>query len=136
MLMKSWRLVLLVAVLAGCAPMSAQGIRESGQKQSFTVSANYQAVYRTLTDEMRRCMQTGMITATVIIQADLFTDIRKGVITPTMHGGLGATPLFVVDVVGLEGDSSRIDVMTRGDGTNDTKALRGVFNGTPLCARG
>lgn len=128
--------VVVASLLGGCAQMSAQGIRQTGTKHSFTVNMNYQAAYRTLSDEMRRCMQFGVITATVIVQSDLYTDIRKAVITPTMHGGLGAMPLFVVDVVGLEGDLTRIDVITKNDNPGEAKGLQDVFNGTPICAPG
>jgi hypothetical protein len=116
--------------------MSVQGIRDTGTKRSFTVGRNYQAAYRILSDEIRRCMQTGMITAAVIVHSDLYTDIRKGVITPTLHGGLGAMPLMVVDVVGLEGETTRIDVINKNANTEDVKAMQAVFSGATLCAPG
>lgn len=118
-----------------CAPMSAQGIRDAGNTQSFTVPINYQAAYRILLDEMRRCMQGGLITATVIVHGDLFTDIHKGVITPTMHGGFGAMPLVVVDIVELDPSSSRMDVLSKSAGSSDPKLLKGVFDNVPLCQK-
>lgn len=129
------KIVMLSGVffLSACAPMSVQGIREAGNIESFTVAENYQAAYRLLVEEMRRCMQYGMITASVVVHGEVYTDIKKAVITPTMHGGFGAMPLFVVDIVEVNAGSARVDVITKSAGTADARLLKGVFEKTPLC---
>lgn len=124
-----------LAALAGCAPVPVATIRDSGDRQSFNVAGDYQANYRRLLDEMKRCMQSGMITATVVVHGDLYPDIRRGTIEPTTHGSLGADVLFVVDVVGESEGSTRVDVISKTAGSSNAKLLRGVFDGTPLCQR-
>lgn len=123
-----------LGTLAACAPMSVQEIRATGARESFSIPGNYQANYRILVDEMRRCMQSGMITATVIVHGEIYSDIKKAVITPTMHGGLGASPLLVVDVLETGANETRIDVMSKSAGSTNAKLLKGVFDKTPLCA--
>lgn len=126
---------LLLAILAGCAPMTASSLRDQGARQTFEVAGDYQSNYRILLDEMRRCMQGGMVTASVIVHGELYSDVRQGVITPTMHGGLGAEVLLIVDVSGDASASTRVTVTSKSDPAKDAAALQAVFNGTPLCRK-
>lgn len=129
-------LIFLVLVgLAGCAPVNVATIRNTGELQSFQARGNYQANYRLLLDEMRRCMQSGMITASVIISGDLYPDVQKGTITATRHGAMGADVFMVVDVVNESSDATRVDVRTRSTSVKDAALLRGAVDGTPLCAK-
>ena len=71
------------------------------RQYTFEVSENYQPVYRKVLAQTRKCYQTGMITAQMVIQGDLFHDIKSGVITVALHGGLGVDTYQVIDITAI-----------------------------------
>ena len=122
-------------MLASCMTLSEQGFRDQGVKESFTVQRNYQDAYRGLSAEMKRCYQVGMITASTVVQSELFTDIRKGTITTALSGGFGNKTMLVVDIVSLDDGSSRIDVISNPSKASSFQNVNGFFSGNPMCQR-
>lgn len=98
----AWRVVLALAgaALAGCAPTTAAGVRALGPERAYVFEApeNYQAVYRKVLERSRTCFQVGALTAQMVVQGDLYHDIRSGTITVALHGGLGIDTYRVVDI--------------------------------------
>lgn len=90
----------LVIALLGCAPATLDGVRKMGADRSYTFTApqNYQQVYRTVLDQARKCYQTGMITAQMVVQGDLYHDIKSGTVSVALHGGLGVDTYQVIDI--------------------------------------
>lgn len=90
----------LAIALVGCAPATLEGVRKMGPDRSyaFTAAQNYQQVYRTVLDQARKCYQTGMITAQMVVQGDLYHDIKSGTISVALHGGLGVDTYQVIDI--------------------------------------
>ena len=90
--------------LQGCAPSTAGGVREMGPERRITFVApeNYQPVYRKILNQARKCWQTGLITAQVVVQGDLFHDTKSGTVTVALHGGFGVDTYQVVDVSELD----------------------------------
>ena len=78
---------------------------------TFTVPEGYQLVYRKILDQERKCWQTGLITAAIVVQGDLFTDIKQGTITTALHGGFGVDTHRVIDVLGMDNGSTRVTGM-------------------------
>lgn len=103
-------MALAVALLAGCAPATVGALRtQSAGKQVFEVDTNYQAVYRTIIERARSCFQAGMITAQMMVQGDLYTDIRSGTISVALHGGLGVDTYLAIDVSAIGENRARVE---------------------------
>lgn len=71
------------------------------RRYSFDVDADYQTVYRRIVDVERRCYQGSMITANMMVNADLYTEMKRGEISVGLYGVI-AQIHQVVDVSGLE----------------------------------
>lgn len=90
-----------LVILAGCAPATMQGLREQGTHESFEVDQNYQAVYRTVIANARKCWQAGMITAQMMVTGDLYTDIQSAEVTAALHGAAGVDTYLGIDIKAL-----------------------------------
>jgi hypothetical protein len=101
MLKKSIYLALagVLICLTGCAVTPTE-LRNTtpDHRAMFTMQQNYQAAYRAILERQRACEQAGMITASVVVQGDLFTDLQSGTITTALHGGLGVQTMTVIDL--------------------------------------
>lgn len=108
--MRTTALLLAILMLYGCAPTTAIGVREMGAERrvAFEAPANYQAVYRKVLDQSRKCWQSGMVTAQMVVTGDLYTDIRSGTITVAMHGALGVDTYQVIDISALDDTRSKV----------------------------
>lgn len=101
----------LICLLTACAPATMQGVREKHSGEySFTANESYQAVYRTVLHQARDCFATGMITAQVIVDGDLYTDIKSGNISVALHGGAGVDTYLVIDIKESTPTSSKVTV--------------------------
>lgn len=74
----------------------------------FVTQENYQPVYRKILEQARKCYQTGLITAQMMVQGDLFHDTRSGTITVALHGGLGVDTYQVIDVFALDDTQTKV----------------------------
>lgn len=75
---------------------------------SFSVPENYQPVYRKVLSQARKCWQTGMITAQMVVQGDLFHDTQSGTITIALHGGFGVDTYQVIDISAIDERNTKI----------------------------
>ncbi|RIY41976.1 BPTD_2524 family lipoprotein [Neopusillimonas maritima] len=102
--------VLTTIALAGCAPATLDGVRQMGPERSttFTADQNYQQVYRKILRQARACHRTGMITAQMVVQGDLYHDIQTGTVSVALHGGLGVDTYQVIDVVAVDESTTKI----------------------------
>jgi hypothetical protein len=100
---------LLLAALTGCAPATLQGLREkpTGTGQ-FEVDQNYQQVYRTVITNARKCWQSGLITAQMVVTGDLFTDTKAGEVTVALHGAAGVDTYLGVDIKAVADDRTQV----------------------------
>lgn len=65
-------------LLGGCFPATKEALKaEAAQKWQLELQENYQAVYRRLAERMRECMQSAWIGDQVVVNADLYTDLRR-----------------------------------------------------------
>jgi hypothetical protein len=96
--------------MAGCAPTTAVGVREMGpeRRYEFVAPENYQPVYRKILEQARKCHQTGLITAQMVVQGDLYHDTKSGTITVALHGGLGVDTYQVIDVAAIDEQQTRV----------------------------
>lgn len=105
-------LVLIGALLAGtgCAPSTAGGVREMGEtrRYAFIAAENYQPVYRKVLTQARKCHQTGMITAQMMVQGDIYHDTKSATITVALHGGLGVDTYQVIDISAIDDRQTRV----------------------------
>lgn len=103
-------IITVFALLSGCAPSTAGGVREMGATRQYTflASENYQPVYRKVLDQARKCNQTGMITAQLVVQGDLYHDTKSAIITVALHGGLGVDTYQVIDINAIDEKQTKI----------------------------
>lgn len=108
----AWNVALALAgaALAGCAPTTAAGVRALGPERAYVFEApeNYQAVYRKVLERSRTCFQVGALTAQMVVQGDLYHDIRSGTITVALHGGLGIDTYQVIDITAIDAASTKV----------------------------
>ena len=84
---------------AACAPTTMQDVREKHSGEyTFAVHEPYQKVYRTILYQARKCFATGMITAQMVVDGDLFTDLKTGNVSVALHGGAGVNTFLVIDI--------------------------------------
>lgn len=120
-------LFVALVTLTSCAPSTAAGVRALGETRQFTFTApqNYQAVYRKVLDQSRTCWQGGLITAQMMVNGDLYTDIKSGTITVALSGGLGVDVYQVIDISLVNENESLIKAyFPRGQVANYGKMLK------------
>lgn len=101
----------VLLIIVGCAPATIEALRENhANKLSFDVKENYQPVFRKVLKTARKCFQTGLITAQMVVQGELYQDIETGTITVAIHGGLGVDTHLAVDVTAIDEDNSKVTV--------------------------
>lgn len=107
--MKKTTVVLFLCFAAGCAPSTAQNLREKHHGRAvFEVQENYQPVYRKILTNARDRFQAGLITAQMVVQGDLYTDTKSGNVTVALHGGLGVDTHMTIDIEALSENQTRI----------------------------
>lgn len=107
--MKLQVLIIIFFLLGGCAPGTAQGLRDKySGKFVFKVDENYQSVYRKIVTQARNHFQTGLITAQMVVQGDIYTDIKSGNVTIALHGGLGVDTYMTIDINALSDNQTRV----------------------------
>lgn len=109
--MKNTIVVLFLCFVAGCAHSTAQGLREKHHgKIIFEVQENYQPVYRKIVTHARERFQGGLITAQMIVQGDLYTDIQSGNVTVALHSGwpVGVDTYMTIDIEALSENQTGI----------------------------
>lgn len=103
-------LALVSLALTGCAPSTAGGVRSMGPSRQveFIAPENYQPVYRKTLEQARKCWQTGMITAQMMVQGDLYHDTKSGTITVALHAGYGVDTYQVIDITAIDEHSTKV----------------------------
>lgn len=102
-------LVLTVALaLGGCASSPDDVRRSAAERTEATVEGNYQAVHRRLLAQARKCFTAGMITGSMGVEHELYTDIRQGTVSVVIYGGFGPMTFLVVDIEAIDEARSRV----------------------------
>ena len=102
----------LCLVVTGCAPTS-QALRENPKNSyEFLAEENYQSVYRKILPVARKCYQGGLITAQMVVQDELYHDIKSGSVSVALHGAFGVETYLTIDVLGLNNSRTKISVFT------------------------
>lgn len=108
--MRKLLIAFTLVTIWGCAPPTALLLKQDhAGKRTFDVEMNYQPVYRLIVTQARKCYQTGMITAQLVVQSDLFTDIQEGNVTVALHGGFGVDTHMTIDIKALSEARTRVD---------------------------
>lgn len=104
-------LILIAAgALTGCAASTPQEARnmEPARQYRFEVGADYHTAYRRILDAARNCYQGQVFTATMLVNGDLYPDIKSGTVTVGMYG-IASSLYQIIDVRGI--DTSRTEVI-------------------------
>lgn len=130
--MKALLPISLIAILSACAAATPQEARNLGpeHRYSFEVAADYQTVYRRIVEVERDCYQGNMLTASMVVNADLYPDTRSGTISVGMYGM--ATSIYqVIDVRAIDSDHSEVRaVFPTGSAEGWGKKVEAWANGT------
>ena len=109
--MKTIFVILIALSSVACAPATVEGLRKDhANSYAFEIEENYQPIYRKILSAARKCYQTGMITAQMVVQGDLYHDIKSGNVTVALHGGFGVDTHMTVDISALNDEKTRIVV--------------------------
>lgn len=127
--MKTIAALLFVAVLAGCT--TVQDLKTSGYRDSFVVQQNYQATYRTLSDELRRCLQGAMSGA--VVTGEVFTDIKRAEIRPMMSGPYATYPMAIIEITEIDAGSAKVEYIGKKEKSGTPEKLAAIFSGKPFC---
>jgi hypothetical protein len=100
---------IIAATLAGCASSSPEDARNLGpdRKYSFDVAVDYQTVYRRIVDIARSCYQANLITASQIVNSDLYPGTRSGTISVGMYG-ISTAIYQVIDIQGDDAGTTKV----------------------------
>lgn len=111
--MKTIAIASLAILMTACAASTPQQAREMGPDRRivFEVPADYQTAYRRILEAARTCYQTNLITASQIVDGDLYPDDKTGTVTVGMYGALGPSIYQVIDVRGIEGGRSVVSAI-------------------------
>ena len=110
-LAKTLAILGLSLVTYGCAPATLQGLRENPSGRSkIEVAQNYQNVYRRVLTNARKCWQTGMITAQMVVTGDLYTDLKTGEISVALHGGLGVDTYLGIEMKAIDAERTEVQI--------------------------
>jgi hypothetical protein len=78
---------------------------------SISQSASlFDASYRDARQYAKECFQAGLITAEIKVDADLFTDIKRGEIRIYLMGALGKQDQFEIDIEAQPKESTKLTV--------------------------
>jgi hypothetical protein len=70
----------------------------------------FDASYRDARQYAKECFQAGLITAEIKVDADLFTDIKRGEIRIYLMGALGKQDQFEIDIEAQPKESTKLTV--------------------------
>ncbi len=108
---------LLSVLLVGCAPATLDGVRNlQGNKDSFIADQNYQAVYRTVFRQLKKCNEYNVVLQRQETHGELYTDIKTGTVYTALSSMFGKDIFLVVDMKYLE--DSKTEVITQYGYTN------------------
>ena len=101
-------IVLLIVAVTGCVPATVEGLKEKpAGRASFEVNRHYQPVYRTILSQARKCYQIGFGYGQLVVNGDLYTDLKTGTVAVT--GGVGVNTFFAVEITALSDEVTRVD---------------------------
>lgn len=129
--MKTLIALATLALLTGCAASTPDEARSMGDDRRvvFTVPDGYQAVYRRMVEIQRRCYQANLITASMIVNADLYPDTRSGQITVGLYG-IAVQIHQVIDIQGLDDGTRVTAIFPLGNVRKQGERVNGWANGT------
>ena len=135
--MKLFLLMTSIAALAACTSeqyLKDEVVEESVLKYDFVAEQNYQAVYRTILNQGQLCIKPGL-TAQMVIQGELFNELRSADVTVVLYGIFSRYPHLKVTIEAISRDTTKVSVtntLPRWD--SYAKAIKTwVDNGSTAC---
>lgn len=108
--MKTILSIFVALSVVACAPATIEELRnDHASSYTFEIDENYQSVYRKVLSTARKCYQTGMIGGQMVVQGDLYHDIRTGNVTVALHG-FGVDTHMTIDISALDDERTKIVV--------------------------
>jgi hypothetical protein len=106
-------LVSIVLLVAGCVnPTKQVPTEEQFVEYSFNVDQNYQAVYQRIL-EMGRACTGAQFTAKMILQGEIYDDIKAADISVMLSGFFSASHYMTIRIDTIEQDKSRVKVSNK-----------------------
>jgi hypothetical protein len=106
-------LVLGLGFFAGCSSseklVRSHPVEEGTLRYEFVVEQDYQVVYRKLLKQGQACVSPGL-TAQMIVEGELFDDIKAADITVVLYGIFSQHPHLKVAIKSTEQDKTKVTV--------------------------
>ena len=104
----------IVFFFAGCMASSFNEMKRdtSIKKKEYTVNQNYQALYKRGLAKAQECHEGGLLTATIISDGKLYTDLEEAEITIYLMGGLGRQMHHGVTLKAIDKENTLLNIYT------------------------
>jgi hypothetical protein len=112
---------LLLAVLSGCT-MTPTEVRNEGDVYSYNADQSYQSVYRSIKRKANECWGVDLITGSVDIDSEMYTDIKEAEVTSSVKGMAGNSALVQIDIKSTS-NKTKVSVYTRYSSYSDVGKL-------------
>lgn len=105
-----WLLAIALFSLAGCAPNTVKGVKDSAAGTvKFHTAQNYQKTYKTILDQARECYSGALLLGGTRVDGDLFSELRRGEVAVAAEG-LAGQNVYLVAEVSAAGDGADVTI--------------------------
>ena len=123
-------------ILGGCQPSTIPELRKRSEANTFYTNINYQKAFRDIKSEVLRCEMIGFISASSSLDANLYTDIKRGDITMVYNNMGDISTLFNITIK-KKGSRSKVTTYSSPVGWDGfgMKIQNFIKENNPLCER-
>lgn len=128
--MKYFLMLLIAFLIAGCTAKSFNGMIHDKKvdKKTFVVQENYQELYYRSIGIANECYATGMLTAAIVANGQIYSDLKKAEMSIYLMGGLGKQMHHGATFHAIDNDSTRMTIYSYG-GESTVQQLDLQFEG-------
>lgn len=98
-------------------------------KKAYIVEQNYQILYKNALDMSDKCYATGMLTAAIIADGQLFTESKSARISIYLMGGLGKQMHHGAEIKAINTNRSELTLYTEFNNLEILETMKKEFTG-------
>jgi len=105
-----WFFSIAMMILSGCAPPTANVVRELGSKSQYIFEAedNYQPVYNKILNQAQKCFEVRKFSTEFVVRGDLYNETKYGTVEVVLYGILAADTYQVIDIYAVDDNNTLI----------------------------